>query len=92
VLFYAVLWGPLVYPAGAEVRVLYATASSLAGKPAGELAAHSVTGKDGRFTVGPLPPDATYSVEVTKAGHVLQLEAPNEDGSFVFSSKQLAQV
>lgn len=78
--------------AGAEVRVLYATPSAHTGKPAGELAAHSVTRNDGSFAVGPLPSDASYSVEVSKAGHVLQLADPAEDGSLVFASKQLAQV
>lgn len=73
--------------------MLYATPSALAHKAAGDLASRSVTRNDGSFAVGPLLPDATYSVEVTKAGHVLQLEESGaEDGSYLFSSKQLAQV
>lgn len=74
--------------AGAEVKVSYTSTSALSGKAAGDLAAVSETRSDGSFAVGPLPSDATYSVDVAKAGHVLQQEGEG----FVFSSKQLAQV
>jgi hypothetical protein len=74
--------------AGAKVKVSYASASTLGGKAAGDVAAVSETNSDGSFAVGPLPSDATYSLEVAKAGHVLQQEGEG----FVFSSKQLAQV
>lgn len=77
---------------GAQVQVLYSTASTLAGKAAGDKAAEGLTKKDGTFAVGPLPGDATYSVSVEKTGHVLQQEGEAQGGSFTFSSKQLAQV
>jgi hypothetical protein len=72
--------------------VAYTTASALSGKSAGDVAATGVTKSDGSFAVGPLPGDATYTVEVAKAGHVLTQEAGGEQGGLKFSSKQLAQV
>lgn len=78
--------------AGADVKVIYATPSALSGKAAGDAAAQGVTKSDGTFAVGPLPSDASYSVEVSKAGHVLTLQEGGEAGGLTFSSKQLAQV
>jgi streptogramin lyase len=82
----------LCFPAGADVKVTYATPSALLGTSAGDVAATGVTKNDGSFAVGPLPGDATYTVEVAKAGHVLTQEAGGEQGRLKFSSKQLAQV
>lgn len=84
--------------AGADFKVLYATASALAGKAAGDVAMSGVTSNDGFFVSDPLFGDATYAVEMSKSGFVLTptsttgADKGGPEREFNFAAKQLAQV
>jgi hypothetical protein len=95
----------LNFPAAAEVKAIFQSASAAAGRAAGDVAAQTTTDASGTFLLGPFYSDAEYTVQLSKTGHIITppsintspVSTDSSDSSkqqqlLCFTSKQLASV